>query len=86
MPSHCEGDLLCGSGNSQIAALVERHTRFVKLVKVARKDTGTVIDALIKHVRTSPKELYLSLKRDRENEMADHRCFTMATSIQVYFL
>lgn len=85
VPGHCEGDLLCGSGNSQITTLVERHTRYVMLVKVASKDTETVINALIKHARTLPKELYQSLTWDRGKEMADHRRFTLATDTQVYF-
>ncbi|WP_266172234.1 IS30 family transposase [Dyella subtropica] len=85
VPGHWEGDLICGSGNSQIATLVERHTRYVMLVKVARKDTETVIPALITHARTLPKELYKSLTWDRGKEMADHKRFTLATDIQVYF-
>src|SRR5512133_233231 len=44
---HWEGDLLFGDRNSQIATLVERHTRYVMLAKVASKDTQTVITALI---------------------------------------
>src|SRR5450830_577959 len=51
VPGQWEGDLLFGSANSQIATLVERHTRYVMLVKIARKDTQTVVDALIKHAR-----------------------------------
>ncbi len=47
VPGHWEGDLLFGSHNSQIATLVERHTRYVMLVKVGGKDTKTVINALI---------------------------------------
>ncbi|MFC4526896.1 IS30 family transposase [Dyella halodurans] len=85
VPGHWEGDLLCGSGNSQIVTLVERYTRFVMLIQVARKDTETVVDALIKHARTLPKELYRSLTWDRGSEMADHKRFTLATDIQVYF-
>lgn len=85
IPGHWEGDLICGSGNSQIATLVERHTRYVMLVKVARKDTETVINALIKNARKLPHELYKSLTWDRGSEMADHKRFTLATDIKVYF-
>lgn len=85
VPGHWEGDLLFGSKNSQIATLVERQTRYVMLVKVAGKDTQTVIDVLIKHARKLPEELYQSLTWDRGKEMADHKRFTLATDIQVYF-
>ena len=85
VPGHWEGDLLFGDRNSQIATLVERQTRYVMLVKVDGKDTQTVIDALIKHAHCLPKELYRSLTWDRGKEMADHRRFTLATDIQVYF-
>lgn len=85
VPGHWEGDLLFGGRNSQIATLVERQTRYVMLVKVNSKDTETVINALIKNAQRLPKELYRSLTWDRGKEMADHRRFTLATDIQVYF-
>jgi len=85
VPGHWEGDLLCGSSNSQIATLVERSTRYVMLVKVERKDTQTVVNALIRTARQLPNELYKSLTWDRGKELADHRRFTLATDIQVYF-
>jgi IS30 family transposase len=85
VPGHWEGDLLFGDCNSQIATLVERHTRYVMLVKVASKDTETVINALIKNARQLPQELYQSLTWDRGKEMADHKRFTLATDISVYF-
>ena len=85
VPGHWEGDLLFGSKNSQIATLVERNTRYAMLVKVTGKDTETVINALIKHARKLPEELYKSLTWDRGKEMADHKRFTLATDIQVYF-
>ena len=52
VPGHWEGDLLTGSNNSYITTLVERHTRYVMLAKVANKDTETVISALIKQEAT----------------------------------
>jgi IS30 family transposase len=85
VPGHWEGDLLFGSKNSQIATLVERNTRYAMLVKVSGKDTATVINALIKNARKLPEELYKSLTWDRGKEMAEHKRFTLATDIQVYF-
>jgi IS30 family transposase len=85
VPGHWEGDLLFGSNNSQIATLVERHTRYVMLVRVKSKDTRTVINALIKHAHKLPRELYKSLTWDRGKEMADHQRFSLATDIKVYF-
>ncbi len=85
IPGHWEGDLLCGSHNSQIATLVERQTRYVMLVKIVHKDTETVINALIENARRLPQELYKSLTWDRGSELADHKRFTVATQIQVYF-
>ena len=85
VPGHWERDLLFGSGNRQIATLVERSTRYVMLVKVDRKDTKTVVDALIENARQLPNQLYQSLTWDRGKELADHRRFTLATDVQVYF-
>ena len=85
VPGHWEGDLLAGSNNSHIATLVERHSRYVMLAKVASKETATVVTALIEHARQLPGELYQSLTWDRGLEMADHKRFTLATDIAVYF-
>ncbi len=85
VPGHWEGDLVFGSNNSQIATLVERHTRYVMLARVKRKDSATVINALIKQAHKLPRELYKSLTWDRGKEMADHQRFSLATDIKVYF-
>ena len=85
VPGHWEGDLLFGNASSQIATLVERQTRYLMLVKVAGKDTETVVNALIKHAHKLPKELYQSLTWDRGKEMASHKRFTLATDVKVYF-
>jgi IS30 family transposase len=84
VPGHWEGDLIAGSGNSFIATLVERKTRYVMLAKVGNKDSHSVIQALIKQARKLPKELYRSLTWDRGCEMAGYKNFTLATDIDVF--
>ena len=85
VPGHWEGDLIGGSRNSYVATLVERHSRYVMLVKVANKDTDSVVTALIKAAQKLPRELYKSLTWDRGKELADHPRFTLATDVNVYF-
>ena len=85
VPGHWEGDLIAGCKNSYIATLVERHSRYVMLVKVKSRETESVISALIKQSKKLPEELYQSLTWDRGKELSDHQRFTMATNIKVYF-
>jgi len=85
IPGHWEGDLLSGGKNSYMATLVERHSRFLMLIKVSGKDTAVVVAALSKHVRKLPATLRRSLTWDRGLEMAKHKEFTVATDVQVYF-
>ena len=85
IPGHWEGDLLQGSGNSQIATLVERHSRFVILVAVGRKDSRSVTEALSRQLGRLPEQLRVSLTWDRGSEMAEHAKFTVATEVKVYF-
>lgn len=85
VPGHWEGDLIGGSKNSYIATLVERQSRYVMLIKVANKDTKSVISGLVKQSHRLPKELYKSLTWDRGKELADHPRLTLATDVEVYF-
>src|SRR5262249_18902462 len=85
VPGHWEGDLLCGSRNTYIATLVERHTRFVMLIKVAGKDSESVVKALSNQVLKLPIELRRSLTWDRGHGMTEHKKFTVATEVKVYF-
>jgi IS30 family transposase len=85
VPGHWEGDLLSGTNNSHMATLVERHSRFAMLIKLPGKDTASVVSALSKQVRQLPLQLRRSLTWDRGKEMADHKNFTIATEVQVYF-
>ena len=52
VPGHWEGDLFSGANNTHIATLVERHTRFVMLLKVPSKDTATVVAAHRRLIRS----------------------------------
>jgi hypothetical protein len=79
VPGHWKEIFLTGTNNSHIATLVERHTRFVVLLKIPRRDTATVVGALTKHVRKPPQQLRRSLTWDRGKEMVDHKSFTVAT-------
>lgn len=85
IPGHWEGDLIQGTNNTFIATLVERHSRYVMLAKVSDKKTATVIEALIKQAKKLPSGLYKTLTWDRGSELTDHKNFTIATNIQVYF-
>lgn len=85
VPGHWEGDLIEGSQGSCIATLVERHSRYVMLMKLDNKQSRTVTSALIKHAKKLPDELYKSLTWDRGTEMKAHHRFTLATNIHVYF-
>ena len=85
VPGHWEGDLLSGSANSHIVTLVERHSRYVLLAKVGGRDSRSVVTALIEQARCLPDALCRSLTWDRGKEMAEHKRFTMATDVAVYF-
>jgi len=85
IPGHWEGDLIGGTKTSYIATLVERHSRYVMLVKVANKDTRSVVSALIRQTQRLPRELYQSLTWDRGKELADHPRLSLATDVEVYF-
>jgi transposase, IS30 family len=85
IPGHWEGDLIAGTGNTHIATLVERSSRFTMLVRVPGKDTVSVVSALSANVQRLPEELMVSLTWDRGMEMADHKKFSVATDVVVYF-
>ncbi len=65
--------------------LAERQSRYVILAKVANKQTATVVSALIGQARKLPGDLCRLLTWDRGKELADHRRFTLATEVEVYF-
>ncbi len=85
IPGHWEGDLLSGAKNTHLATLVERRSRYVMLVRLEGKDSYNVVSALSRQVQQLPAELRSSLTWDRGMELADHKRFTVATDVKVYF-
>lgn len=85
VPGHWEGDLISGTGNTHIATLVERSTRFTLLAKVEGKDATTVSKALVKQMKRLPATLRRTLTWDRGLELAKHREIEIATSLKIYF-
>jgi len=55
------------------------------LVKVAGKDTDSVVDAMINQVGDLPIPLMTTLTWDRGTELAAHARFTRATNVKVFF-
>jgi IS30 family transposase len=85
VPGHWEGDLISGKNNSHIATLVERKSRYVMLTKVSSKESSIVVNAISAKIKKLPAELRRSLTWDGGKEMANHKTFTIATDMQVYF-
>lgn len=82
---HWEGDLVSGSGNTHIATLVDRKSRYTIILKLAGKDAQSVHQALIKVFNAMPNEYKKSLTWDRGMELAKHAEFTQEIGIPVYF-
>jgi len=86
-PGHWEGDLVLGKlGRSAVGTLVERHTRYLRLVRLSvGRCAAHVKEALIETFQTVSARLQHSLTWDQGKEMGAHRAFTTATNIPVYF-
>jgi transposase, IS30 family len=86
VPGHWERDLLVGHANaSALGTLVERTTRFTVLVPLKEKGAVAVRRVFARELRTLPAQLRRSLTYDQGQEMREHRLFTAATKMQVYF-
>lgn len=87
VPGHWEGDLVLGKGRkSQIATLVERHSRFVMLVRIPHDRTADRVALILSRKMVElPAQLRRSLTWDQGVEMAEHARFTVATDIPVFF-
>ncbi len=87
VPGHWEGDLILGAGGrSAVGTLVERSTRFVLLLHLAKDHSATTVEAAMrKAIASLPAELMRSVTWDQGSEMANHRKITVATNVPIYF-
>jgi IS30 family transposase len=85
VPGHWEGDLLLGSGITQIASVVERASRFTVLVKLDGRDMETVASSLSMKMNELSVELRRSLTWDRGMELASHQDVTAWTGLAIFF-
>ncbi len=84
-PGHWEGDLIAGRGNTWVATLVERATRYAVILGLTGKDAHTVCDKLHHWLLQLPAPLAQSLTWDRGTELARHHELTRHTGVPVYF-
>ncbi len=83
---HWEGDLIVGPHHrSAIGTLVERQTRYVKLLHLPALNSIAVHDALVRRLGELPPTLRRTLTWDQGTEMAKHLDVTTATGTKVYF-
>ena len=70
---HWEGDLIFGRKMTSIGTLVERHSRYVILLKLPHGDGAeSVRKAMTERILTLPAELRRSVTWDQGKEMAEH--------------
>ena len=87
VPGHWEGDLILGAGSrSAVGTLVERSTRYAKLLPLGADESAITVEARMRGAITAlPAHLARSITWDQGAEMAAHAKFTLATEIPVYF-
>ena len=85
-PGHLEGDLIVGPHNrSAIGTLVERNTRYLRLVHLEAFTAAATYESLVRALGQVPTTLRKSLTWDQGREMAKHLESTEATGTQIYF-
>jgi IS30 family transposase len=83
---HWEGDLVMGLRPSAVATLVDRKTRYVRLVQLPDGIKADVVrQALTSNFRSLPAGQRRSLTWDRGREMAEHQELTAELGLPVYF-
>ena len=87
VPGHWKGDLVFGKKMTSIGTLVERHSRYVILLKLPNGHSAEEVrKVMTKRILTLPAQLRRSITWDQGKEMAEHVRFTVETGVQIYFL
>jgi IS30 family transposase len=85
VPGHWEGDLIFGKKMTSIGTLVERHSRYVILLKLPNGHGAEAVGkAMTKRILTLPAQLRRSITWDQGKEMAEHVRFTVETGVPIY--
>lgn len=83
---HWEGDLVMGKRPSAVATLVERTTRYLRVVALPEGYKADVVRrALTADLAQLPAQLRRSLTWDRGREMAEHEQLATDLDLPVYF-
>ena len=86
VPGHWEGDLIFGKKMTSIGTLVERHSRYVMLLKLPNGHRAEEVrKVMAKRILTLPAQLRRSITWDQGCEMSEHAQFTIDTGVQIYF-
>ena len=86
VPGRWEGDLIFGKKMTSIGTLVERHSRFVVLLKLPNGHGAEAVrKGHDKRILTLPAQLRRSITWDPGKEMAEHVRFTVDTGLQNCF-
>jgi IS30 family transposase len=87
VPGHWEGDLIVGAGgHSAVGTLVERSTRYVLLLHLAKDHSAASVEsAMRKAISSLPSKLMRSVTWDKGSEMSNHRSITIKTGVPIYF-
>ena len=86
LPGHWEGDFIKGARNqSSIGVLVDRHTLFLKLVKMEGCSAHEALAGFSRAFAPLPASLRQTLTYDQGKEMALYKTLSERTGLSIYF-
>ena len=81
---HWEGDLVVGGKSTVVATLVERKTKYLKMIRMDGRSADNLADAMEYAFKYLPKALRGSLTWDQGKEIAGHKNIEKRTKMDVY--